>query len=73
VAGYGRSGPPEPGWQAVTLHRSLFAQSEFRFVALAEWASADALMGAVGQPEFQAAARPIGHPAHPGVCEIVKR
>jgi heme-degrading monooxygenase HmoA len=58
------------GFRATTLHRSLAAQAEFRFVDLAHVKSVEAWGAAIGDPDFPGWEMP-GTP-HPGLYEIVR-
>ena len=54
----------QPGYRSTALHRSLGPAAEFRFVNVAEWASAAAFQAATTHPAFPG--RDMPFPAHPG-------
>jgi heme-degrading monooxygenase HmoA len=58
------------GFRITTLHRSLAAQAEFRFVNVAEVAAPEAWAAAVGDSDFPGREMP-GRP-HPGLYEVVR-
>jgi len=57
------------GYSSTELHQSLGPDAEFRFVNVAEWASAVAFQAATGQPDFPG--RDMPFPAHPGLYQVV--
>jgi heme-degrading monooxygenase HmoA len=59
----------QDGFRSTALHRSLGPDAEFRFVNLAEWASAAAFQAATSHPEFPG--RDMPFPAHPGLYPVV--
>jgi heme-degrading monooxygenase HmoA len=63
----------QPGYLATRLHRSLSPEVDFRFVNLGRYTSPQAFQAATGQPGFRQAAAAIGHRAHPGLYEVVRR
>jgi heme oxygenase (mycobilin-producing) len=59
----------QDGYRSTELHQSLGPDAEFRFVNVAEWASAGAFQAATGQPDFPGREMPF--PAHPGLYQVV--
>jgi heme-degrading monooxygenase HmoA len=59
----------QDGYRSTALHRSLGPDAEFRFVNVAEWASAAAFQAATSHPEFPG--RDMPFPAHPGLYQVV--
>jgi heme oxygenase (mycobilin-producing) len=59
----------QDGYRSTALHRSLGPDAEFRFVNLAEWASAAAFQAATSHPDFPGREMPF--PAHPGLYQVV--
>ena len=59
----------QDGYRSTALHRSLGPDTEFRFVNLAEWASAAAFQAATSHPDFPGRDTPF--PAHPGLYQVV--
>jgi heme oxygenase (mycobilin-producing) len=59
----------QDGYRSTALHRSLGPDAEFRFVNLAEWASAAAFQAATSHPAFPG--RDMPFPAHPGLYQVV--
>ena len=61
----------QPGFVSSRLHRALSPDAPFRFINLAEWASADDFRAAVSSGEFAEIAK--GAPAGaPSLYEIVR-
>ena len=54
----------QDGYRSTALHRSLGPDADFRFVNVAEWASAAAFQAATSHPAFPG--RDLPFPAHPG-------
>ena len=48
----------QDGYLSTRLHRSLAPDAEFRFVNVAQWASAQAFRNATAHPRFQALGSP---------------
>jgi len=59
----------QEGYRSTALHQSLGPDAEFRFVNVAEWASAAAFQAATGQPDFPG--RDMPFPAYPGLYQVV--
>ena len=63
----------QPGYLDTRLHRSLSADTEFRFVNIGRYTSPQAFQAAIGQPGFRQAAAAIQHRAHPSLYQVVRR
>lgn len=66
-----------PGFRGACLYRGEQGVSEFAFVNIAEWDSAEAWRAAISRPGFQARLRDLnGASGHPGlytpVCQVVR-
>ena len=59
----------QDGYRSTELHQSLGPDAEFRFVNVAEWASAAAFQAATARPEFPGREMPFR--AHPGLYQVV--
>jgi heme oxygenase (mycobilin-producing) len=59
----------QDGYRSTALHRSLGPDAEFRFVNVAEWASAAAFQAATSHPDFPGRNMPF--PAHPDLYQVV--
>ena len=59
----------QDGYRSTELHQSLGPDVEFRFVNVAEWASAAAFQAATAQPDFPG--REVPFPAHPALYQVV--
>jgi len=59
----------QDGYRTTALHRSLGPDADFRFVNVAEWASAAAFRAATTHPGFPG--RDMPFPAHPGLYQVV--
>ena len=60
-----------PGFVASRLHRAVSPNARFRFVNVAEWASAEDFQAAVSSPEFQAMAAG-SPPNYPALYEVAR-
>jgi heme-degrading monooxygenase HmoA len=60
----------QDGYLATRLHRSLSPDAEFRYVNVAQWASADAFRVATSRPAFRAAALPYRF--HASLYDVVR-
>jgi heme-degrading monooxygenase HmoA len=63
----------QPGYIDTALHQALTPDTEFQFVNVARWRSAEDFMTAIQSPGFhQAAADLAGFRAHPALYKIVR-
>ena len=60
----------QDGYLSTRLHRSLAPGADFRFVNVAQWASAEAFRAATARPEFRDQAIPF--PFHAALYEVVR-
>jgi heme-degrading monooxygenase HmoA len=61
-----------PGYLGTRLHRSLAAQTDFRFVDIARWSSPLAYSKATQRPEVQAAAEAMAYRSHPSLYQVIR-
>ena len=62
----------QPGYAGTTLHQSVSPDSEFRFVNVARWQTAQEFQTAVTSDAFRAAAAGLAQfRSHPGLYRVV--
>jgi heme oxygenase (mycobilin-producing) len=62
----------QQGFVSTRMHQSLDPATRFRFVNVAEWASADHYRRAVSSPQFQTLARRLNATAHPALYQVIQ-
>ena len=64
----------QPGYGGTALHQTVSPDSEFRFVNVASWRTAEEFQAAVTSDEFRAAAAGLAqYRSHPGLYRVVGR
>jgi len=62
----------QQGFVSTRMHQSLDPTTRFRFVNVAEWASAGHYRRAVSSPQFQTFARLLNATAHPALYQVIQ-
>jgi len=63
----------QPGYIDTVLHQAIAAQSEFQFVNVAHWRTAEDFIAAAQSPGFrESAAGVAGYRSHPGLYRSVR-
>jgi len=61
-----------PGHLDTALHQAITAESDFQFINIAHWRSAEEFSEAIASEGFQEAARDLRWPFHPALYTVVR-